>query len=281
MGSPPLVFLAGLALAQAQPTPVPDPGQAPVPLVQSFVAEVTVLTWNNAVGPRPPTRGWSRIYSDAARGRYNTASDPEQNYYEYQPEVRGFMNWQVQDWDGNGTATCAGPYHQGASSPLAFAPQIRVPHFATDHGMERIPGRDNKTLTSARRFSWNQTNVPEGCAFEGVDLWLLPFDGNASEWAPLYMLNTDTGCDWRSDTIKTWWTSVRAIADGDRAHLAMPDGCDAVAPPCPKCDVDCGNCTTAKTPATCELFDPDHPESASCPCRSIATCGEWSRPAFL
>lgn len=276
-----LLLASLLAIAGAQPTPVPDPGRSPIPLVQDFVAEITVLTWNNAMGPpKHPTRGWSKIYADTARGRYLTASDPDKNYYEFRPDVRGSLNWQVQDWDGNGTVGCVGPYHEGYDDKGAFAPQVKIPETAVDHGMARTLGRDNATAVSARRFSWNQTNVPEGCAFEGVDLYLLPLEGNASLWAPLYMVNTDTGCEWRSDTIKTYWTSVAPLSDADRALLAMPAGCAAVAPPCPKCNVDCTKCTYPTAPAACEVDDPDHPEAATCPCRSVATCSEWA-PGFL
>ena len=57
-----LLLVSLLAIAGAQPTPVPDPGRSPIPLVQDFVAEITVLTWNNAMGPpKHPTRGWSRV----------------------------------------------------------------------------------------------------------------------------------------------------------------------------------------------------------------------------
>ena len=66
-------------------------------------------------------------------------------------------------------------------------------------------------------------------------------------------------------------------ADADGRTAA---GCAAVAPPCPKCNVDCTKCTYPTAPAACEVDDPDHPEAATCPCRSVATCSEWA-PGFL
>ena len=245
-------------------------------MIQSFACNVTTIT---QIGPQAPRRGAARHYSDAAGGAYATRSDPDDiDVRVYHPETRGFYDWQVQDWSSNGTVWCAGPYHEAAAGARDYSPQVVVPHVAYDHGMERVRGRDNATLVSARHFSWNQTNVPEGCAFEGTDLWVLPIGDPADEtWAPLFMKNTDTGCDWISDTVETYWTGYRPFdAASDAREVAMPPGCAPVAPPCPKCDLDCSNCVHGPAPAACEVDDDGHPESATCPCMSIATCAEWA-----
>lgn len=266
-----------LAHAWAQPTPIPNPGKSPIRMIESYACNITTIT---KIGPQAPRQGWSHHFVDAASGAYAARSDPDLDVHVYHPETRGFYDWQVQDWASNGTYYCVGPYHEAAPDKGGYSLQVAVPHVAYDHGMERVKGRDNATLVAARHFSWNQTNVPEGCAFEGVDLWVLPIGDPAdATWAPLYMKNTDTGCDWISDTVETYWTGYRPFdAASDAKMVAMPPGCATVAPPCPKCDLDCSNCVHGPTPATCEAFGSD-PAAASCPCMSVATCAEWAPKA--
>lgn len=262
----------------AQPTPIPNPGTSPIDMISSYAANITTATWHGLTGHMEgPAYGWSRHFADEIKGAYMTRSDPDANLYEYHPAVRGFLNWQVSDWSSNGTVSCVGPVHYPSKDKAAYAMMVRVPAVAYDHGLEKVRGRDNATLVDARRFSWNQTNVPEGCAFEGVDLWVLPVD--ATTWAPLFMVNADTGCDWYNDRVETRWTGVRPLdAKVDGPSLQRPAACPAVAPPCPKCDSACDakSCVFGDAPAPCDVDDPAHPEAATCPCRSVATCAEWA-----
>ena len=122
---------------------------------------------------------------------------------------------------------------------------------------------------SARHFSWNRTNVPSECALEKTDLWVIPAsmpDDGKQLWAPLAMLNDDSGCDWGYDIIKTYWTAFRPFDPAtDSSAFAPPRGCSPEAPACG--DVCHGD--------KCTIDGDEGSSNAYCPCASIAFCPQW------
>ena len=264
----------------SQPSPIPHPGKSPVHVVPSFVANVTKVTGHTMFPPIKEFSTWKgKHWASVVSGSYLTISDNYVDLNIFNDSVGGFYQWQVQDWNQNGTSYCIGPWHRAAKSAKEFIAQPQIPAIAIDHGMESHVGRDGRTNVSARHFSWNQTDVPSACALEKTDIWLVPVKMDAADesngtaavqhWAPLEMINDDSGCDWGVDLIKTTWTAFRPFDRAkDSKAFALPSGCTPEAPLCQHV------CSGGQK---CVIDGSDDPHQAYCPCQDIAYCSEWAK----